>query len=75
MDAVYTDTHIEGIIQIKIVMTVEMASDKLVNLALAGRMEILELVHGLELDDVQAIWQDAIRFSLQQMLGLVCGDV
>ena len=75
MDAVYTDTHIEGIIQIKIVMTVEMASDKLVNLALAGRMEILELVHGLELDDVQAIWQDAIWFSLQKMLGLVCGDV
>jgi len=56
-------------------MAVEMASDKLVNLALACRMEILELVHGLELDDVQAIWQDAIRFSLQQMLGLVCGDV
>jgi len=56
-------------------MAVEMASDKLVNLALACRMEILELVHGLELDDVQAIWQDAIWFSLQKMLGLVCGDV
>jgi len=75
MDAVYTDNHIEGIIQIKIVMAVEIASDKLVNLALAGGMQIMELVHGLELDDIQAIWQDAIRFSLQQMLQLVCNDV
>jgi hypothetical protein len=75
MDAVYTDNHIEGIIQIKIVMAVEITSDKLVNLALAGRMRIMELVHGLELDDIQAIWQDAIWFSLQQMLRLVCNDV
>jgi len=75
MDAVYTDNHIEGIIQIKIVMAVEITSDKLVNLALAGRMRIMELVHGLELDDIQAIWQDSIRFSLQQMLRPVCNDV
>jgi hypothetical protein len=38
-------------------------------------MQILELMHGLEIDDIQAVWQDTIQFSLQQMLRLVCNDV
>lgn len=33
-------------------MTVEMATDKLVDFRLACGMEILELVHSLEFDDI-----------------------
>ena len=36
-------------------MTIEMAPYKLVDLRLGRRMQILELVHGLELDDIQPI--------------------
>lgn len=36
-------------------MAVEMTPDELVDLRLAGLMHILELVHGGELDHVQAV--------------------
>ena len=45
-------------------MTIEMAPHKLVDLRLGRRMQILELVHGLELDDIQPIRQDPIGFPL-----------
>jgi len=56
--------HIEGIFQVKVVMPVEMTSDKLVYFGPARCMKILELMHGLELDHVQTVWQDAIGFPL-----------
>ena len=34
-------------------------------------MQVLELVHRLELDDIQSIRQHSVRFPLQQMLTLV----
>lgn len=37
-------------------MTVEMAADKIINFRLCSRVEILELVHRLELDDIETIW-------------------
>ena len=48
-------THIERIIQVEIVMAIEMTSHKFVNLCLACLMQILKLVHSLELDDVKSI--------------------
>lgn len=38
-------------------------------------MQVLELVHGLEFDDIKTIGDDAIGLALQEMLGLVGGDM
>ena len=34
-------------------------------------MQVLELVHRLELDHVQAVRQDAVRLALEQVLALI----
>lgn len=52
-----------------------MTTNKLVNFRLASRMQVLEFVHRLELDNIQTIWQDAIWFTFQQMLALIRGDM
>ena len=47
-----------------------------VTMARAGlRVEVLELVHGRELDNVQAVWQDTVGLPLEQVLALVRRDV
>ncbi len=46
-------------------MTIEMAANEVVNLGFSSGMQILELVHSLELDNIQTVWNDAIRLSLQ----------
>ena len=56
-------------------MTVEVTADKVVDLLLGDGMQILELVHSLELDDIETVGEDAIRFPLEQVLGFVGGDV
>ena len=56
-------------------MAIEVTTNELVNLGLASRMEVLELVHSLELYHVQAVWEHAIRFALKQMLALISSDV
>jgi hypothetical protein len=48
-------THINRIIQVEIIMSIEMALHKLADLLLTCRMQILEFMHSLELDDVKAI--------------------
>lgn len=67
-------SYINGVIKIEIVVTIEMPANKLVDFLLRSRMKILELVHCLELDYIQAIWKDAIWLSLQKVLALPCGD-
>ena len=49
------DTHIECVVQVKVKMTVEMASNKVVNFRLRLDVKVLELVQGRELLDVQAV--------------------
>lgn len=56
-------------------MTIEMATYEFVDLCFGGSVEVLEFVHSLELDDVQAIGKNTIRFPLEEMLGLVSGNV
>lgn len=56
-------------------MPVEMTSNEIVDLGLCGRVEILELVHCLEFDNVQTIRNHTIRLSLEQMFRFVCCDV
>lgn len=38
-------------------------------------MQVLELVHRLELDDVQSIGNHSVGFALEEMLRLVCSDM
>lgn len=68
-------THVKGIVKIEVVMSVEVATDELVDLCFAGGVEVLEFVHSLELDDVETVRKNAIRLPLQKMLALVGGDM
>ena len=56
-------------------MTVEVPADEVVNLRLRRRVQVLELVHRLELDHVETVREDPIRLALQQVLALVRRDV
>lgn len=67
--------EVKSVLKIKIVMTIKVTTDKVVNALLGNGMQVLELVHGRELDNVQTVRQNTIRLALQQMLGLVGSDV
>ena len=58
-------THIESVVQVEIVMTIEVATHEFVNFGLTSSMQVLEFMHGLEFDNIQAIWHDAIWFPFQ----------
>jgi len=68
-------THIEGVIEIKIIMAIKVAAHELVDLLLVSGMDILEFMHGLELDDIEAIWKHAVWLALEEMLTLIGSDV
>ena len=52
-------------------MAIEVTADEFVDLCFGRCMQVLELVHGLKLDDVQSVGKDTIRLPLQEMLALV----
>ena len=56
-------------------MAVKVPANKVVDLRLRCRVQVLELVHRLELDDVQTVGKDAVGLALEEMFGLVRGDV
>ena len=45
-------THIKSLLQIKVVMSIEVSTDKFIDLRLGGGVEVLEFMHRLEFDDV-----------------------
>ena len=47
--------EVKSVLKIKVVMTIKMTPDKVVNALLGDGMQVLELVHGRELDDVQTV--------------------
>lgn len=67
--------HVDGILKVKVIMAIEMSSNKLVDLRLRCGMHILELMHSLELDNIQSVGQHTIRFPFQQMFAFVRGDM
>lgn len=67
--------EVQSVFQIEVIVAVEMPSDEVVNLFFRLSVEVLELVHGRKLDDIQAVGKDTIWFSLEQMLTLVGRDV
>jgi hypothetical protein len=52
--------QVERVVEIEIVMTIEMTSDEIVNLLLGLDVEVLELVHGSKLLDVETVGEDTI---------------
>lgn len=66
---------VECVFQIEIVVTVEVSLDELVDLGLGNGVQVLELVHGREFDYIETIGQDTVWLALEQMLGLVSGNV
>ena len=46
-------------------MAVEMTPDKFINFGFARGVQVLELVNGLELDDIQSIGEYTIGFPLE----------
>jgi hypothetical protein len=51
---------IKRVVQIKVVVPVPVRPDKLVDLFLVPRVQVLELVHRLEFLDVEAVWHDSV---------------
>lgn len=56
-------------------MAVEVTPDEVVDLGLGHGVQVLELVHGGELDDVETVGKDTVGFPLEQVLAFVGGDV
>ncbi|KAI6772502.1 hypothetical protein HG530_003460 [Fusarium avenaceum] len=62
--------EVQCVVDVEIEVTVEMTSNKIVNLLLCLLVQVLELVNGRELGDIETIGKNTIRLSLQQMFGL-----
>jgi hypothetical protein len=67
--------HVHGVLHIKVVVTVKVTLDKLVDLGLGQGVEVLKLVHGLEFDHVETVGKNTVGLSLEQVFGFECGDV
>ncbi len=67
--------EIQRVLGLEIDVAVEMTAHEIMNLLLVLLMQVLELVHGREFLDVEAIGDDAIRLPLQEVLALVGRDV
>lgn len=52
--------QVDGVLKIEIVMTVKMTSDEIVDLLFCLNVQVLELVHSGEFDNVQTVRQDTI---------------
>ena len=67
--------HIQCVVEVKVVVAVKVSAHKVIDLGLRESVQILELVHRLEFDDVESIGKDTVRLALEEMFALVRGDV
>lgn len=56
-------------------MSVEVSTNKLVDLRLGIRVKILELMHRLEFDNVETVGKDAVGFPFKEMFTFVGSDM
>jgi hypothetical protein len=56
-------------------MAVKVSTNKLIDLLFGLRVQILKLMDGGELLDVQSVGENSIRFPLQKMLALKRSNV
>jgi hypothetical protein len=66
---------VKRVVRVKVIVTIEVAAYKVVNLLLGLLVQVLEFVDGGKLGDIETVRQDAVGFPLQQVLRLECGDV
>ena len=52
--------QVDGVLEVKVVVSVEVSADEIVDLLLGLDVQVLELVHGRELLDVEAVRQDTV---------------
>lgn len=57
--------EVKGVVEVEIVMAVEMTPDEVIDLVLGHCVEVLELVHGREFNDVQTVGKYAVLEALK----------
>ena len=67
--------EVKSFVQVKIVVAVEVAPGEVVDFLLGHGVQILELVQGAELFDVEAVGGDEVGFPLEQVLSLETGHL
>lgn len=67
--------EVQRVIRVEVVVAVEVAAHEVVDLLLGLLVQVLELVHGAELCDVEAVGEHAVGLALEQVLALVGRDV
>lgn len=60
--------HVDGVFEVKVVVAVKVTSDEVVDLFLGLDVQVLELVHGRKLLDVETVRQDSIYHQGQLCL-------
>lgn len=67
--------EVDGVVEVEVVVTEEVATDELVDGGLVLGVQALELVGHVELLQLQSIWQDHLCLPLQCLLCLERRDV
>lgn len=52
--------QVDGVLEVKVIMTVEVTPDEIVDLLLGLDVQVLEFVHRGEFDDVETVGQDTV---------------
>lgn len=55
-------THVECVVEIKVIMTVKVAPDKFIDFGFARCMHVLKFVNRLEFNDIQTVWKYTVWF-------------
>lgn len=63
--------HVERFVEVEVEVAVEVSAHKLVYLVLGQGVQVLELVQGGELLDVETVWRDHLCFALEEVFGFV----
>lgn len=67
--------EVKSFVQVKIIMAVEVAPGEVIDFFLGHGVQILELVQGAELFDVEAVGGDEVWFPLEQVLSFQTGHL
>lgn len=69
-----SDEEVQSLVEIEVKMPVKVTASELVELFLGHCVKILKLVQRRELLNIQSIWCDDVRLTLQKMLRFIAGN-
>lgn len=69
------DKEVQGVVEVPVKVAVKVPLDELADSGLVDGVQVLELVHGAELDDIEAVGHHAVGLALEEVLRLVGGDM